>query len=385
MSYQRDSLAVVLTLPFTAMLASITQASPFQGSTICEPSCPANPNPVCVFYPQGTLSFADAVLNYDPWAQGGPVPAPQYQIPSSALGVPDWCGDPGDVSLGNGGLIELAFTNNLLSNGGTAQEPFDLWIYEVGPNVETMDIFVRPTAVTFPLLDPALDPDGDGYFHVALIAGQPSGVDLDLTFVGFSPGQLTFDAVRIQDAYGVNQTTGPSVGADIDAVGAINSVPAVPIQPYCFGIGCPCGNDDATAGCQNSTGGGGALLATGSSLYLSDDLVLLVQGLPSHARGFVFMGPLVTSAPFADGLRCVEPGPNQTPPGTGMFRFPIRVASGGAFSEGPGLIAYSQSHFGLAGTILQGATWRFQTHYRDPAGPCGSGTNLTNALSVTFQ
>ncbi|MFN0007213.1 MAG: hypothetical protein ACKVXR_04835 [Planctomycetota bacterium] len=338
-----------------------------------------------MLYPQGALSFADAVLRYAPNAQGGPIPAPQYQIPTSALGLPDWCGDPGDVSLGNGGLIELAFTDNLLSNGGTAQAPFDLWIYEVGPNVETMDIWVRATAVTLPLLDPALDPDGDTYFHVARIAGQPSGVDLDLTFLGYAPGSITFDAVRIQDAINVNQSTGPSVGADIDAVGAINSVPPVPIQPYCFGVGCPCGNDDATAGCLNSTGAGGLLSGVGSASFVSDDLVLTVQGLRSGARGFVFMGPLSTQAPFGNGLRCVAPGPRQLPPGTGMYRFPMRSATGGSFSEGPGIVAYSQSHFAAPGTILQGTTWHFQTHYRDPLGPCGNPTNLTNAVSVTFQ
>jgi hypothetical protein len=372
-------------IALVATFAALAPASFSQGMTICTPSCPGGPTPVCVFYPQGDLSFADAVLRYDPWAQGGPVPAPQYQIATSALGPPDWCGDPGDVSLGNGGLIELAFTNNLLSNGGTPQNPYDLWIYEVGPNVETMDIFVRPTAATFPLLDPALDPDGDGYFHVAHIAGQPSAVDLDLTFPGFAPGQLTFDAVRIQDAYNTDGTTGPSVGADIDAVGAINSVPPVPIQPYCFGVGCPCGNDDPSAGCANATGAGGLLVASGSSLFAADDLMFIAQGLPTHAPGFLFMGPLVTSAPFGNGLRCVEPGPEHLPPGSGMFRFPIHVAQGGIFHEGPGLVAYAEHHFGHFGTVLEGATWRFQVHYRDPQGPCGMPSNLTNAVSVTFQ
>ena len=36
------------------------------------------------------------------------------------------------------------------------------------------------------------------------------------------------------------------------------------------------------------------------------------------------------------------------------------------------------------GHIVPGATWNFQGWYRDPAGPCGTGFNLTNGTSITF-
>jgi hypothetical protein len=34
--------------------------------------------------------------------------------------------------------------------------------------------------------------------------------------------------------------------------------------------------------------------------------------------------------------------------------------------------------------IAAGETWHFQAWFRDPSGPCGMGSNLTNALRVTF-
>ena len=56
----------------------------------------------------------------------------------------------------------------------------------------------------------------------------------------------------------------------------------------------------------------------------------------------------------------------------------------GALVLGPGIVAYAQANFPPAGQIGPGQTWYFQGWYRDPAGPCGSGFNLTNGIEVTF-
>ena len=140
--------------------------------------------------------------------------------------------------------------------------------------------------------------------------------------------------------------------------------------------GGPCGNDYPLGGCVSSHGEGGALGASGSASLGADDLVLSATQLPLSQFGLVFMGDAVIApVVLADGLRCV---------GGNLFRFPPRVTGpGGTFDEGPGIVAHSAS-FGAGGTIVAGSTWHFQAWVRDPAGPCGQGSNLTDALSVTF-
>ncbi len=83
--------------------------------------------------------------------------------------------------------------------------------------------------------------------------------------------------------------------------------------------------------------------------------------------------------PFGNGQLCVSGG------GVGQFRFHVRNSgSAGVIQEGPGVVGYTQTHFGLFGQISTGQTWNFQGWFRDPLGPCGSTFNLSNGLAVTF-
>ena len=138
----------------------------------------------------------------------------------------------------------------------------------------------------------------------------------------------------------------------------------------------PCGNDYPLGGCVNSSLEGGALGASGSASVGADDLVLQATRLPVGQFGMVFMGDLaIAPLVLGDGLRCV---------GGQLFRFPPHsTGSGGTFDEGPGIVAHSAT-FGAGGAIVAGSTWHFQAWVRDPAGRCGQGSNLTDALSVTF-
>ena len=167
---------------------------------------------------------------------------------------------------------------------------------------------------------------------------------------------------------------------------AVLSVPTEPVGTVlCAGDGsagtpCPCGNGSAAgsgSGCVNSTGAGATLRGTGTASVAADDLVLSAAQLPTGVNGLMFMGGTLSGAlPFGDGLRCV---------GSPLFRFaPKGSGSSGGFGYGPGLAAYAQAHFGPGGWILPGSTWGFQVWYRDPAGPCMSGNDLSNSLSVTF-
>ena len=141
----------------------------------------------------------------------------------------------------------------------------------------------------------------------------------------------------------------------------------------------PCGNHDDFGGCAASLGYGGVLSAAGSASVAQDDLRLEARWLPLERIGLFMMGDLAISQPFADGLLCVGTT------GAGVWRFLPPQSSGslGVLELGPG-IASSSSSFPPAGHIAAGQTWHFQAWYRDPIGPCGSGSNLTNAVRVAF-
>ena len=156
---------------------------------------------------------------------------------------------------------------------------------------------------------------------------------------------------------------------------------------YCFGLSCPCGNDDPVlGGCANSVPGHGSnpqgalIAACGSASTASDDLVLTLSHLPTNKFGLFFMGGGQTQLPFGDGFRCVDTG------GVGLFRYnpPQNSGSAGLMTLGPGIVARSQS-FAMNGHIDPGETWYFQGWYRDPMGPCGTAFNLSNGLAVTFE
>ena len=169
-------------------------------------------------FPNGPVSFADEVISYDPMFSGGPAPT-KGTNPANALGIPDYVsGNYMYGCLGRGGKIELKFTNNLLINSGSDAD--DLHVFEVGTDVEDTYVSIRPTAATAALLG-----DGhDGYYEVGKVFGSTSSIDIDAYFPGYAAGELEFDAVQLIDDYYEGGTTGSTVGADIDAVGAIGSV-----------------------------------------------------------------------------------------------------------------------------------------------------------------
>ncbi len=163
-------------------------------------------------FPQGAASFADAVTAYEPAVIGGE-PTEANRNASRSVGVPDYVSGGGCVdadactfvSLGDGGRITLRFTDNLLT--GSDDPSPDLWVFEVGPDIE--DTFVEVSS------------DGVAWFPVGKVFGSTAGVDLDAFGFGASAG---FSYVRLTDDGEEGDQTGISVGADIDAVGAITTI-----------------------------------------------------------------------------------------------------------------------------------------------------------------
>jgi hypothetical protein len=156
-------------------------------------------------------SFADAVVSYQPGLAGAS-PSAGFQGPENSLGAPDYTGANSCattaacdfVSLGVGGALVLRFTDNVLTGSGTSAD--DLWIFEIGPDVEdtTVDVSV----------------DGTTWFSVGAVTGSTRGIDIDAFGFGTSSA---FSYVRLIDVANEGDTFGASVGADIDAVGAIST------------------------------------------------------------------------------------------------------------------------------------------------------------------
>lgn len=145
-------------------------------------------------------------------------------------------------------------------------------------------------------------------------------------------------------------------------------------QDYCFGLNCPCGNDDPNAGCANSSGSGGLLTAAGSTSIMANDLTMTATNLIPGQTAALFSADNALNGGngrvFGDGLRCA---------GVNLERLNIGAADGmGTFTTGPGVI-------GLESNPVVGQTRRMQVWYRDPmGGPCNSGHNLTNGVSLLY-
>ena len=103
----------------------------------------------------------------------------------------------------------MQFIDNKLTGSGNANP--DLHVFEIGPDVE--DTFVE------------ISNDTLTWFSVGTVFGSTSSIDIDA--FGFGIGDQ-FAYVRLTDDPNEGNTGGTTVGADIDAVGAISTV-ATPV------------------------------------------------------------------------------------------------------------------------------------------------------------
>jgi len=157
-----------------------------------------------VYFPQGELSFADSVVSYMPGANVGS----GYDNEDLAIGKPDYPGGSSKgtaVSLGDGGSIVLQFVDNALTTSGDSEA--DLHIFEAG-DVERMQVLIS--------IDQLI------WVDLGIVDTQPSSIDID-GVAGVVDG-AHYHFVKIVDDQAV-QSPNPFAGADIDAVGAITTVP----------------------------------------------------------------------------------------------------------------------------------------------------------------
>ena len=171
---------------------------------------PLNP----VDFPDGEISFADSFYSYTQGTSGSSVLS--HTDPATALGIPDfWVTDDildqTYVSLGYDGELVLQFTDNYLTTSG--DDGLDLWIFEVGPDVEA-------TAIDISI-------DGAIWISVGSVGGATAGIDID-SFADVTDGDL-YSYVRLTDLTPAgNRGNSSYAGADIDAVGAISTIAADP-------------------------------------------------------------------------------------------------------------------------------------------------------------
>lgn len=164
-----------------------------------------------VEFPGGVSSFADALVSYQPGLAGAD-PSAGYQGALNSLGAPNYnagssCATTATcdfVSLGVGGVLVLQFTDNVLTGSNSVAD--DLFIFEIGPDVEDTTV--------------ELSSDGTTWFSVGAVTGSTRGINIDAFGYGTSS---SFSFVRLTDVANEGATSGGSVGADIDAVGAIST------------------------------------------------------------------------------------------------------------------------------------------------------------------
>lgn len=158
-----------------------------------------------VIFPQGDRSFAESVVEF---TVNDPEVGPGWDDPTAALGPPD----DKAVALGNAvegippGELIVAFDSHRLID----IEGDDLYIFEIGPEVEATEVAISTDLIT--------------WYDLGRIEGSTRGIDLaDYPEV---PSDHGFRYVRLRD-YPDGHTSGaPFPGPDIDAVGAIGSLDA---------------------------------------------------------------------------------------------------------------------------------------------------------------
>jgi hypothetical protein len=145
--------------------------------------------------------------------------------------------------------------------------------------------------------------------------------------------------------------------------------------PFCFGnSGCPCGNNSSLtegAGCRNSSGLGGRLIGSGGTSVSLDGLVL--SG--THMTGslmLIFQSSVVASATFGDGHRCIG----------GQL---IRIGHHDLTNGGASYPQAGDPPISIRGSVpANGGVRYYQAAYRNNGGPCGTGLNITNGVSVVW-
>ena len=153
-----------------------------------------------IYLPLGKISFADKLIEYK---VGTPAPIQKYRDSTQCLREPNYKNyqTPNFISLGCSGSLTVEFTDNGFMN----LPGDDLYLFEVGPSREAAKVEISQ--------------NGIDWVYAGKIAGGKSSIDLSKEGID---SESVFYFLRITDLKDLCKSK--SAGADIDAIGAINSV-----------------------------------------------------------------------------------------------------------------------------------------------------------------
>lgn len=217
---------------------------------------------------------------------------------------------------------------------------------------------------------PFLEYAGDGKATACGLAAGPDGLYMTELYrdEGFDPIASGARIVRVRydpsidcDDNGVEDDCEIATGQAADAND--NGIPDA----------CECNGASFCQVTANSTGSPAFISSNGACTVADNAFVLSAAPVPNQP-GIFYYGPDQMNGgmglPFQDGFRCV---------GGGVFRLPVLTPSSNVAT-----FALDFTNLPPNGPITAGSTWHFQYWYRDPVA-LGTGANLSDGLSVTFQ
>lgn len=168
----------------------------------------------------------------------------------------------------------------------------------------------------------------------------------------------------------------PYTSTSIDGVGSaliwrLGDQPGV--EAYCFGVGCPCGNETTAGGCENSTGVGARLSMSGSNSMSQTELNVHGSSMPPNRVALLLQGGAPSSLVFGDGLLCVNASATQSS---------LPILGGFRRTDPFGEVALELDLRRDLPDLLAGSIGYFQLLHRDGVGPCNGFFNLSNAIQL---